>query len=432
MLINENIIYIGEEEQMSNRRNNNTNHQNKHSRDVANYPVKNTQNEQKSIKEKLSYLFNHNIISSLMATFIGGAIIFYVHDLPEDINNLKTEIEVANTKIENLQGNYSILNSQIWSMKKEALVPDKVIDENITESTTILFAESSLATAIKNSYESDETIFNSKGDLILLNEEQIATEVKNNESITKNDLKNQYFIISYQQNGEDVLFYGKYNDMFQWDGDCIINRYKDSKLTFIMEAKYDSGKLLDYKQVFKGSNTAGIDVWYVSQRKVEDEKRESGHTYSYFFYGDYEASLDINTIQESDILDVNTFCSTIPSTIEGYYNGYTSSGLFNDDTDACMVKYFNDGTVRMLYVGKFKNGLPYDLTGNAWHIVKDRNTNYMYYKGNFRDGYPANSKDSYFENPVHIERIKEILVENNFYSIIDTTNLNLSWYEDNK
>lgn len=79
--------------------------------------------------------------------------------------------------------------------------------------------------------------------------------------------------------------------------------------------------------------------------------------------------MNINTLQVEDLLTVDVFCSTIPSTIEGYYNGYTSNALYNDDNGAYMVKYFNDETVRMLYMGKVKDGNLNDNTGDASSYV---------------------------------------------------------------
>ncbi len=79
-----------------------------------------------------------------------------------------------------------------------------------------------------------------------------------------------------------------------------------------------------------------------------------------------------------------------------------------------MVKYFDDYTIRTLYVGNFKNGDFYSGTNNSWYITKEKNTSYMYYKGGFENGNPTRSKGYVFENPISQTRIDEILIENEF------------------
>lgn len=74
--------------------------------------------------------------------------------------------------------------------------------------------------------------------------------------------------------------------------------------------------------------------------------------------------------------------------LEGYYNGYTSNGRFNDESEsAYLVKYNLNGEVRFLYVGAIKEGLPDDDSGNAWSVSWGyADDGYYYYKGVFSDG----------------------------------------------
>lgn len=44
----------------------------------------------------------------------------------------------------------------------------------------------------------------------------------------------------------------------------------------IMDAIYQSGKLERYKQIFPYTTMAGNNVWVVSIRSIEDDKRISG------------------------------------------------------------------------------------------------------------------------------------------------------------
>lgn len=76
-----------------------------------------------------------------------------------------------------------------------------------------------------------------------------------------------------------------------------------------------------------------------------------------------------------------------------------------------MVKFFEDGTVRTLYVGNFKNGMFNDYTGNAWIISKVDN-DYFYYKGNFDNGMITDTNT--MEIPISQKDIETIANETYF------------------
>lgn len=111
--------------------------------------------------------------------------------------------------------------------------------------------------------------------------------------------------------------------------------------------------------------------------------------------------------------------------IEGYYNGYTSDGYFNDENEdetedetAYMIKYTEEGYVRLFYSGKFASGQPRDLSGKAVAISLgyDRE-NYYYYSGAIEDI----SKIGDDWRKISIEEIKQIITNGNYDS-------SLIWY----
>ena len=192
----------------------------------------------------------------------------------------------------------------------------------------------------------------------------------------------------------------------------------------ITEAKYENGNLISYKKVTNGVTQVGTSTWNISYRENKINYN-TGVTLNYFKNEDYIKDFEFENARPNDILYVNDIIDILEETslLEGYYSGNTSDGYYNDNTgNAYMIKFFDDGTVRMLYHGNFKNGYPDDNTGNAWDIVKNKNTNYMYYKGSFENGSTTNSKGFIFENNLSIERINEILNENDF-----NISLNLNW-----
>ena len=80
-----------------------------------------------------------------------------------------------------------------------------------------------------------------------------------------------------------------------------------------------------------------------------------------------------------------------------------------------MVKDFEDGTVRTLYVWMFENGVPEDSTDHSWLIGRsDRDGVYSYYKGPFKGGHPSIRPDApnaghYWDIGVSQEKINQFL-----------------------
>ena len=67
-----------------------------------------------------------------------------------------------------------------------------------------------------------------------------------------------------------------------------------------------------------------------------------------------------------------------------------------------------------MYRGYFKNGKFEDFTGNAWYIVKDINTDYMYYKGFFENNTAKYKDDKHFKNHLKKDDIERIIKGYNF------------------
>lgn len=358
-----------------------------------------------SLKKEVMKFINNNIVSGVLIVII----LYFFHDLPDNVSAIREELATHKAKIESLEGNYYTINSQIWSSRE---VADK---EELGDKAEVLVASDNLLDIILTHYSSDNQIFASSGNVGNIKVgEVVGTSVKTQNEVKRESLVENGFITSYEQNGEKVYFYGKYNSNNRWDGYCIINRYKDSKLTFIMEANYDNGDLKDYRQVFKGKNLREQEIWYVADREISENSKRDGYTKTYFYYGDYEKDMNIENIQVEDILDVDTFCETIPSSVEGYYNGYVSNGKYNDETgESYLVKYDYLGNVRYLYVGNIKNGVPDDQTGKAWSIAWGYDDDgYYYYKGTFSKGNHGKPPKNW--RPMTQEEIDEIVNPDDF------------------
>lgn len=360
-------------------------------------------NNKKEANRRKAIEFVKGNLAGILFVILQSIVIWFIHDLPQSVTNLEINTARMEAKLETLEANYLILNANVWSTRVE--------NENageIEEETMVVIASTDITAGM---FKQDKK----SGILSDLEELEDETVIgRNRESgndETKSSVENKAFITQYTENEEDVFFYGQYNENGQWDGRCIINRYNGSKLTFIMDAVYNNGELENYSQVFRGKNTRGQEIWYVSKREVDGDEN-SGETTTYFFFGDYEKDFDIQTISKEDMMSRDKFMLTIPSTIEGYYNGYTSDGRYNDTSeDAYLVKYDTNGNVRYLYKGILEDGYGNDNRNNAdsWALIwGDANDGYHYHIGKFKDGTPVETKKDW-KYPVDQEFINSII-----------------------
>lgn len=229
-------------------------------------------------------------------------------------------------------------------------------------------------------------------------------------------LAEQKLLLNYMDGEQQVFFYGQFDVEGYWNGNCIINAYENERLVLIIDANYDHGELLEFKQAFPYVTMAQNAVWLISDRAMETGF-SSGETIYYYRDEDFLQNFSADMVTAEDIFSVLKFQSVVGKTMEGYYCGNISNGLFNDDTgNAYVVKYFRDGTVKTLYRGKIKNGNFNDDTGSAWMIGKDDidQKEYAYYHdGPFVNG--KTSKDPKFWTPrVSLEWIENFVNEFDF------------------
>lgn len=233
----------------------------------------------------------------------------------------------------------------------------------------------------------------------------IATNIRTNEELKVKDLYNQKLLLPYiSDDGEEVFFYGQFNEKNHWDCDCLINVYKNNDLLLIMEATYNDGNLIKYEQAIPD----GDNIWSISSRETDGDLNK-GDTWKFSKKENVEKEFTIENVQPWDVLDIASFQKFLNLNLIEFYHGNTSKGYYNDDTgNVYLVQYNSNNTVKTLYCGNFKDGVFNDNTGNAWYITKAEDTDYMYYKGHFKDGAVVNNKGYIFENPVSQDKIDEI------------------------
>jgi len=154
-----------------------------------------------------------------------------------------------------------------------------------------------------------------------------------------------------------------------------------------MEAVYDDGKMLRYKNIYSDVSTQGNDIWIVSDR-ISIDDINIGETWNYYRDNDIECDFEMSEVNPNCLLYVSDFKNQLFEKVEAYYSGNTANGKYNDSSgNAYLVKYDREGNVVTFYMGRFKDGKYNDNSGEAWSIARNIDTNscYMYTKGIFVD-----------------------------------------------
>ena len=335
----------------------------------------------------------------------------------DDINDMATQkdVEGLQTKIDSLEILYNDLNRSVGKLEGAL---DVVLNPN-----------EYVKNEIGQTYDSYNAAYQkSEGNAWKNFVQVIGNDFKTGAPYTAEDVANKTMVVSYfDENNDEVFFKGRFNEDNKWDGNCVINKYRDGNLIFIMNANYEAGKLETYNQVFSYTNASNKEVWAISSREVGEEGN-LGETWTYDKEGEWKKDFANRYLQSECIFDEKDFYDMMDLKmnlkLEGYYNGYTSDGYFNDTNEnAYMVKYTEDGYVRTLYSGQFENGQPHDLTGKAFAISlgHDRK-NYYYYCGIIEDL----SKISEIEDGWQLISVEEIEQKIN----ADDYNCSLDWFSE--
>lgn len=352
-----------------------------------------------------------------------------IFSAPDDIKSLSAKIDSLTEVVESQRNDIAEINDHITEIEKSLIQERVERTKDISDSEkkmqdyvlnmiqltypTELRPTPAMASAIKECALTDNASEGSgRGGLVATT--LVAYNVFTDEKYTAQEIANQRVLLPYQDGTKNGYFYGELSESGDWNGDCTINVYEDGKLIFIKEATYENGHLLKSRQAFPYFFNEYQKVWAISDR-TNYGGYSDGETRIYKWELDYIQRFESDKIAPRDIVTIDEFQSGISPDMFAYYHGRTSNGLFNDKTgNAYMVHFFDDGSVRMLYVGNFKDGRLHDLTGNAWYIVRGKSADYMYFKGIFM-GNDLVECTSSFSPPLSLEKIKEIIGDRNFH-----------------
>ena len=405
---------------------------------------KSQKSKQQSFKDKKKSIISKHIkdiIMLLAPSILSGIItligtVYNVNALTDRVDSIDGE----NGKIEKLENKIDNMESKLGKNmdKLESIISNNIDKVESRISNNIDKVESRITNDVKEAKEEFRTAlgfikcFPTDNGLSGMPDVNINIEIKANsnpnwtamqtiaidadtgEKYHAEELINKRILMPYTENGTEVYFFGQYNSKNHWDGDCTINVYENDKLILITDAVYKDGKLQKYKQALPSFNSSGDTVWIISNRICKG-KVNQGVSVSYYVDKLPDKGFNIENVEIRNIISVREFQTSLKLGIEGYYSGNTSNGKYNDDTgEAYMAKYFHDGTIKMLYRGKFKNGTLYDTSNDSWYIVKEKDTDYMYYKGPFENNTSKWKDDKYFKNHLTLDEITEFIKDYDF------------------
>lgn len=338
----------------------------------------------------------------------------------DDINSSIVSLEAT---VNNLNGTVSSLNDKVGDLEN-GFVQMSTTMEALQQDVEKL-KNSRFINLIPSDYTLEYMTVSKENNYCLSNlPVQSGVILANNkytkEGFTGEDLAGENVLLPYMQDGQEVYFYGQVNEMGQWDGDCLVNVYEDNELIIITDANYTDGKINNYKQAFVDESR---NIWYISNRENKGDYNE-GETWSYYKNSKNKKNFSLETVQTTNMINVDDFKKFNVLIEEGYYHGQTSNGRYNDTTgDAYSIKFAADGTIRTLYVGNMVDGQYEDYSGNAWYITKSENTDYMYYKGFFENGKTVNNEGYIFENNLSLSDIEKYISGYEF-------DIELNWYQN--
>lgn len=362
--------------------------------------------------------------------FVAGAAVVFISWSVVTIMGIKTEvsnIQHLEKNMAEMQSGINEIDNKMETMKEEldGIKNDLYGSANDKEGNGLLGDVRDLKDIMsaKKLYTSDEVLgIVENASSIQPNDTNLVKSSINNNMIVGTDsegneytgkqLTNEKILFMYTEDDKEVYFYGQFNENYNWDGYCVTNVYNsDGTLFGICESNFDDGSRIDYKSFYYDEGE-----WIYTDRKCFENKN-SGISKIYSMNSDKMKDFTDSNVKVIDLMNVDEFVDSQKPVLKSFYNGDTSNDKYNDDSgNAYYISYFDDGTVKTLYQGKFLNGKFDDDTGSAWYITRDEDTAYMYFKGIFESGSIKEEGDYNFENPVGLERIREIIGDKEFES----------------
>lgn len=235
----------------------------------------------------------------------------------------------------------------------------------------------------------------------------IQIQSTDGDEYTVDEVGDRPLLIPYKEDGYEVFFLGHINEKGHWDGKCLLNSYLDRKLVFANSVEYADGVEMNFEQYYVDDDGLSfIDKKAVSAKEIYGQDTDSngnqyvyqGSTWTYRVFDPVEQCISMESPTSEQLYTLESLRKSNYSQPYKYYNGLSSAYVSssgdrkvgaNDSLGISdYVEFYEDGTVRMAYHGKFKDTKPDDREGGSWEIVcdQDRGIGYRYNFGLFQSG----------------------------------------------
>lgn len=275
-----------------------------------------------------------------------------------------------------LQGYEKVISPNIIAYNKDKGIQDEyerpliLISKNIVP--TVLAAESP---------DGNTTILEVKEDSVF--------EDESNNIFNSYDLIGRTICTYYTgDSGEVCIFLGRYDDNYNWDGNCSICAYKDGHLFYMTEDVYEHGRILSYRRISK--STSNNNRWVITEKKPMENGLSIGDTRSYNYCIIDSKINDIDVYngtssymaKPSDMYTVDELYEKLSPDLIKHYNGmYDSDGRWEDTTGNAYSIEYENGRITTIVKGVFNDSS--FLSGHQYVLKEDRTVVHTY--GRFRN-----------------------------------------------
>ena len=373
------------------------------------YSINIDNNKAEDIKNGKKRISHDTVIACFVTAVVAFASSYYttsmkigadISAMQEKNSNIQSSVDKIEAKIDNLVISDTKNSTNVEAMQKEIdhlynYVSINVIclDQGWLGKTLIYQSNAPQKVYSLGAYSQNDKVGVIKG---------------SGEEIFAEELRGKKNILYYEEDDYTVVFYGAYNEDYHWDGNCLINTYKNGILIYISYAIYDDGKLLSSIDVYSGENKSDCPIWNIYY-KQNYTGYNCGDIYSYEYH-EVENELDLEKLSVSDLVYPEQFRESNGEEVLSVYHGQTKDGNWNDTTGTSYyVKYDSNGCVTLLYVGDFADGQFND--SEALEIVFDSTQNkYFYYKGAFIKGNRKKEDNHYISKEEIDNMISDVFI----------------------
>ena len=408
------IIQMSEKKKKSERTKSRT-------KDINNESEHEPENSDKNGKEEAeNRTFRISKSNIKLLNFFGAGIFAIVAWIGYEVYNFKGIITENRTnitylmddgeqvrKIENIEEELEKINNCLFGTGENggSGIYSRLVSIEKLLNISKVYASSNMAASAERIQENDVSVSASSSPEFRPGE-SIGVDDDGNDIIAKDRVNKTMFVV-YAEDNQEIYFLGQYNENYRWNGYCVTNAYNpDGTLWGICESNFDNGNRIDYKSFYRSSKK---NEWiYVTNPSTEENNTRTSIRYN-LEYNKVKNFTNTNS-RTTDVLYIDEFIQTAEPVMLSYYCGRISEGTYNDQTgNAYEAIYNDDGTIRTLYVGNFKNGTFAD--DNAWDIAYYSNGDfYVYNTGAFANGKAMNKSNT----PLSMDDINKIISKYDF------------------